>query len=60
MNSLERGNLHDATNRFIDTLIENRRLESLIKIANRYTDYYKILNKEESIRIISASELSSE
>jgi len=40
---------------FLHTLIDNKRLDSLPKIVDKYIDFYKILNKEENIRIISAT-----
>lgn len=43
----------------IGTLIENKRLDILPKALDKYIEYYKILNKEENITIISAEELSS-
>lgn len=36
------------------------RLDELPKILEKYQEYYKILNKEEDIKIISAKELSPE
>jgi F-type H+-transporting ATPase subunit O len=39
-------------------LIENKRLEHLPKIIQKYIDYYRILNKEEDITIISANDLN--
>ena len=42
----------------IDTLIENKRLDELPKVVEKFIDYYKILNKEENIRIISAYDLT--
>jgi F0F1-type ATP synthase delta subunit len=45
---------------FLNTLIENKRLEALTKVADKYIDYYRILNKEETIRIISAETLSAD
>ena len=44
----------------IDTLVENKRLDLLPKILDKYTEFYKILNREENISIISATELSTE
>ena len=43
---------------FLNTLIENRRLDALPKVIDKYIDYYRILNKEEHIIIISAADLS--
>ena len=40
---------------FLGTLIDNKRLDSLPKIVDKYIEFYKILNREENIRIISAS-----
>jgi len=51
---------HQITVNFIQTLIDNKRLVDLPKIIEKYIDYYKILNKEENITIISAQELSEE
>ena len=42
---------------FLGTLIDNKRLDSLPKIVDKYIEFYKILNREENIRIISSSEL---
>ena len=36
-------------------MIENKRLDSLPKVMDKYIEYYRILNKEESITIISAN-----
>lgn len=36
------------------------RLSSLAKICDKYIEYYKILNKEENIIIVSADELTAE
>lgn len=33
-------------------------MTELPTIAKRFTDYYKLLNKEESVTVISAAELS--
>lgn len=49
---------HEITNHFLQILIENKRLDSLPKIIDKYLDYYRVLNKEESITIISIQELS--
>jgi F-type H+-transporting ATPase subunit O len=44
----------------IDTLIENKRLDLLPKVIDKYVEYYRILNREENITIISAEELSED
>jgi len=49
----------ETSRKFLDTLIENKRLDLLPKIIERYQSYYKVLTKEEAITIISAEELSS-
>jgi F-type H+-transporting ATPase subunit O len=41
-------------------LIDNKRVDDLEKCVDKYIEYYKILNKEENIRIISASEVNAE
>jgi len=38
---------------FLGTLIDNKRLDNLPKIVDKYLEFYKILNREENIRIIS-------
>lgn len=48
------------SNSCIGTLIENKRLDLLPKILDKYIEYYKILNKEENITIITAEELGNE
>ena len=52
--------LNDLTVQFLNTLIENKRVDLLPKILDKYVDYYRILNKEENITIISAEDLSNE
>ena len=52
--------LNETTVKFLDTLIDNKRMDSLPKIISTYLGYYKLLNKEESVTIISANELSDE
>jgi F-type H+-transporting ATPase subunit O len=44
----------------LNTLIENGRTSYLLKIVDKYIDYYRILNKEEHISIISAKELTTQ
>lgn len=44
----------------IGALIDNKRLDDLPKIINKFIENYKVLNKEENIRIISANELSKD
>jgi len=44
----------------LEALIENKRLDSLSLVVDKFIEYYKILNKEENIRIISAEPLSKE
>jgi len=54
------GELNHLTVDFLSTLIDNKRLDILPRILDKYVEFYRILNKEENIRIISAEELSSE
>jgi len=60
-----KSNLSELSHRFLNTLIDSGRyavnsfrLTELPKIIEKYQEYYKILNKEEDIRIISAKELT--
>lgn len=53
-------NYDGLTNNFLATIIESGRLADLEKILETYISYCKILNKEEDIRIISATQLSEE
>jgi len=41
-------------------LIDNKRLDILPKILDKYVEFYRILNKEENITIITAEDLSTE
>jgi F-type H+-transporting ATPase subunit O len=52
--------LNPLTVDFLSTLIDNKRLDILPKVLDKYVEFYRILNKEENITIISAEELSSE
>jgi len=52
--------LNHLTVDFLGTLIDNKRLDILPKILDKYIEYYRILNKEENITIISAEDLSTE
>jgi F-type H+-transporting ATPase subunit O len=52
--------LNPLTVEFLHTLVENKRVDLLPKILDKYVDYYRILNKEENITIISAEDLSNE
>ena len=42
------------TYEFISTVVDNKRLDALPKIIDKYLEYYRILSKEENITIISA------
>merc|ERR1719253_1313185 len=52
--------MNDLTIRFLNVLTENKRTNALQKIAETYLAYYKLLNKEEAVRVISASELNED
>jgi len=52
--------LQPLTVDFFHTLIDNKRLDILPKILDKYVEYYRILNKEENITIITAEELSNQ
>jgi F0F1-type ATP synthase delta subunit len=53
-------NLDQLTKQFIETLIDGRRVNDLHSIARKFVEYYKLLNKEEGVTIISARALSTE
>jgi F-type H+-transporting ATPase subunit O len=38
-------NFTHVTNNLLQTLVENKRLDYLPKVADKYIDYYRILNK---------------
>lgn len=40
-------------------MIDNKRITNLPSIASAYLRYYKLLNKEESVTIVSAEKLSA-
>ena len=50
----------ETTLRFLTVLAENKRLNFIDDIAEKYAKLYQEFNKEEKITIISAKELSSE
>ncbi len=56
----EVGEIEELTTRFIEVLAENKRLNNLAKIADKYQKLYQELNKEEKMTIYSARELSSD
>lgn len=53
------GDFHHITYKFIEVLAENKRLNYISAIADRYQKLYKELNREEKITIISAEALNS-
>ena len=50
----------ETTLKFLTVLAENKRLNALDVIAEKYAKLYQEFNKEEKITIISASELSDD
>lgn len=56
--SITKNSISSVTIKFLETLVDNRRLEQLPKIADKFIEYNKILNKEENIRIVSSKELT--
>ena len=50
----------DTTLKFLTVLAENKRLNFIDEIAEKYAKLYQEFNKEEKITIISATELSSD
>jgi len=53
-------NLAKTTRQFINTLIENKRVTDLPSISARFVEYFKLLNKEEGVTVISARELTAD
>ena len=53
------GDLNDITIKFLELLVNNKRLKELPDIADKYFKLYNVMNKEEKIVIISAHELNS-
>lgn len=49
-----------TTTKFLNVLAENKRLNFLSEIADKYCKLYQAQNKEEKITIISAKELTSD
>lgn len=54
------GGLSETTQSFLDNLIEGKRISNLGGISRKFTDYYKMLNKEEGVTVISARDLTAE
>jgi len=50
----------DTTLQFLTVLAENKRLNFIDEIAEKYAKLYQEFNKEEKITIISAEELSDD
>ncbi len=56
----ETANFSDTTFHFLTVLADNKRLNFINEIAEKYIKLYQAENKEEKITIISAAKLSSE
>ena len=56
----ETAKFSETTLNFIKVLVENKRLNFIDSIAEKFVKLYQEFNKEEKITIISASELSSD
>ena len=56
----ETATFSDTTMRFLTVLAENKRLNQINDIAEKYAKLYQEFNKEEKITIISASDLSDD
>ena len=54
------GELEDITLNFLEVLCENRRLNCLPAVCDKYAKLYSIMNREEKITIISAHELGED
>jgi F0F1-type ATP synthase delta subunit len=53
------GTFNPLTIKFLEILAENKRLTYISQICDKYVKYYKTLNKEEKIVIISSETLTS-
>ncbi len=53
------GTFNPLTIKFLEILAENKRLTYIAQICDKYVKYYKTLNKEEKIIIISSETLTS-
>ena len=56
---LETAPFSNTTLRFMEVLAENKRLNFIREVADKYRRYYAAFNKEEKITIISAEALSA-
>ena len=56
----ETATFSDTTMRFLTVLAENKRLNQINDIAEKYAKLYQEFNKEEKITIISATDLSED
>ena len=52
--------LSKTTQQFLSTLVDNKRVTDLPRISNRFVEYFKLLNKEEGVTVISARELTAD
>merc|ERR1712039_1081845 len=44
--------MNPITVQFIETVVDNKRTTDLAKMATTYMDYCRMLNKEESVRVV--------
>lgn len=56
----ETGDFNAVTFRFIEVLAENKRLQFIKEIAEKYQKLYQQFNKEEKITVISAYKLNND
>lgn len=54
------GSFDELTVNFLDAVIENKKVDDLETIVERFLTYYKMLNKEEAVTIVSAQELTDQ
>ena len=52
--------LDEVTKKFVHVLIENRKLNYIEKIINRYDEFIRTINEEENVKVISARDLTNE
>ena len=59
MGSIQSG-LDEVTNKFLDTVINNRQFNNLPEMITRFDALMSMLSKEEAVRVISAVDLGAE
>jgi len=56
----DQANFAAVSKNLIRTLLENGRLRHLKEVADKYLSYYKLKDRRESVKVVSATKLSAE